>query len=247
MLTEERYSAILDLLEEKRNVTVTEIKDMLGISESTVRRDLNALDHLGRLHKVFGGAVSIEARFTNTEPSMAQKQDVNVEEKRKIARYAASLIKSNDFVYLDAGTTTGYMIDFLTDTSVTFATNAVLHAKRLAAAGFQVLVLGGILKGSTEAVIGSHTVLSLQKMHFSKGFFGTNGVSRKCGLSTPDTDEALVKQTALGQCRESYVLADYEKFGKISLMTFAGCESTKIITDRRPSHEFSGAKNIIIA
>lgn len=76
MLTEKRYEMILELLDKKRSVTVPEIKEVLRVSESTIRRDLTALDKAGRLTKVFGGAVSAEGTFTGTEPSVAQKLEV---------------------------------------------------------------------------------------------------------------------------------------------------------------------------
>ena len=125
MLTEKRFEEILKLLDEKKSITVTEIKEMLNTSESTIRRDLTALDRAGKLVKVFGGAVAVDAAFTAAEPSVAQKVGVNKEEKQTIARYAASLLVPDDFIYLDAGTTTGYMIDYVTERSVTFVTNAV--------------------------------------------------------------------------------------------------------------------------
>ena len=143
MLTEKRYELILKLLDEQNSVTVAEIKEKLKISESTIRRDLNALDKAGKLNKVFGGAVAIEAGITTAEPSVAQKKGVNKEEKQLIARYAAALITKDDFVYLDAGTTTGCMIDFITEKSATYVTNAVSHAQKLAAAGFRVYLIGG--------------------------------------------------------------------------------------------------------
>ena len=82
MLTEKRYELILKLLDEQNSVTVAEIKEKLKISESTIRRDLNALDRAGKLNKVFGGAVAIEAGITTAEPSVAQKKGVNKEEKQ---------------------------------------------------------------------------------------------------------------------------------------------------------------------
>ena len=77
MLTEKRYEVILNLLNEKNSVTVTEIKELLGISESTIRRDLAALDKSGKLIKVFGGAVAADGGFTTAEPSVAQKAEIN--------------------------------------------------------------------------------------------------------------------------------------------------------------------------
>ena len=107
MLTEQRFDIILKLLEERKSITVTELRELLDASESTVRRDITALDKAGKLTKVFGGAVALNHKVTAYEPTVAQKSELNKEEKKKIAKYAASLITSDDFVYLDAGTTTG--------------------------------------------------------------------------------------------------------------------------------------------
>ena len=113
MLTEQRFDIILKLLEERKSITVTELRELLDASESTVRRDITALDKAGKLTKVFGGAVALNHKVTAYEPTVAQKSELNKEEKKKIAKYAASLITSDDFVYLDAGTTTGLMLEYL--------------------------------------------------------------------------------------------------------------------------------------
>lgn len=246
MLTEKRYEMILKLLSERNSVTVTEIKELLGISESTIRRDLSALDKAGKLVKVFGGAVAVDGGFTTAEPSVAQKAELNQEEKKRIARYAASLIVKDDFIYLDAGTTTGQMIDYIKEKRATFVTNAVSHAKRLAAEGYRVYLIGGELKGTTEAVVGNQAILNLQQLHFSKAFLGTNGVGLKAGFSTPDYSEALVKQTALEQAQRVYILADHSKFGNVSSVTFAALDRGVILTDRKPPENFESLRNIQI-
>ena len=171
MLTEKRYEVILKCLNEKNSITVTELKELLGISESTIRRDLTALDKAGKLVKVFGGAVAVDSGFTTVEPSVAQKSGVNKEEKSRIAQYAASLISPNEFVYLDAGTTTGRMIEYITEKSAVFVTNAVSHAQRLAAEGFKVHLIGGELKGTTEAVVGNQAILNIQTAFFKSLFW----------------------------------------------------------------------------
>lgn len=245
MLTEQRYDLILKLLEEKKSITVTEVKELLHTSESTVRRDITALHNAGRLVKVFGGAVASDASYITQEPTVAQKSGVNQEEKAAVARYAASLIEPEDFIYLDAGTTTGYMLDYITEKSAVFVTNAVAHAQKLAALGFKVFLVGGELKSSTEAVVGSQAVLILQEYHFSKGFFGTNGISRTGGLTTPDRNEALIKKTALGQCQKGFLLCDHSKFGNVSSVTFAPLRGVTVLTDSRPE-EYKDCDNIII-
>ena len=245
MLTEQRYKQILDLLEQKKSITVAEITELLGISESTARRDITALNAAGKLTKVFGGAVISDSPYVTQEPTVAQKIELQKDEKICIARYAASLINNSDFVYLDAGTSTSYMLDFLASKKTVFVTNAVAHAQRLAAQGNQVYLIGGELKGSTEAVIGSLAMETLLRYHFTKGFFGTNGISRTAGFTTPDVNEAHVKQTAMRQCQTSYVLADSTKFGNISTVTFARLNDSIILTEQLPEG-FTPDEHLII-
>lgn len=246
MLTEQRHEMILKLLSERGSITVTEVKEILGTSESTVRRDITALDKEGKLVKVFGGAVAKESRVTAHEYTVAQKSDLNREEKRKIARYAAALIEPEDFVYLDAGTTTAHMLDYIEEKSATFVTNAVSHAQRLVTRGMKVFLIGGELKGSTEAVVGSQAMRTLQEYHFTKGFFGTNGVTKKSGCTTPDANEAMVKRTAMEQCRESFVLCDSSKFGQVSSVTFAGFPGTQILTEKK-AMGYEECENVLVA
>ncbi len=232
MLTKQRQEIIINLLEKHGSVTVAEIKDILGASESTIRRDITALDKEGRLIKVFGGAVAIENKVLTHEYTVAQKSELNQEEKRRIAKYAATLIEPEDFIYVDAGTTTAHLLDYIKEDNVTFVTNAVAHAQGLAARGKKVLLVGGELKGTTEAVIGSQAMQMLQNYHFTKGFFGANGVTKKDGCTTPDANEAMVKRIAMGQCKKSYMLCDGSKFGKVSSITFSPFHGTIFLTDR---------------
>ena len=213
MLTEKRHEIILQLLRKKGSITVNEIKDELGISESTIRRDLNTLDEEGRLVKVFGDA--------------------------------AALIEPDDFVYIDAGTTTGCMIDYIKEKRATYVTNAVTHARSLAIAGFRVILIGGELKGSTEAVVGSSAVEALKEYNFNKGFFGANGISIKSGITTPDISEAAVKRMAAAHCSCKYVLADSDKFDNISSVTFARLDEVKFITDSRVPEAYKEYEVII--
>lgn len=245
MLSKQRHGMILKFLEERQSITVAELTTLLNISESTARRDITILDRAGKLVKVFGGAVSAgDPIYLSTEPTVAQKVEINKEEKQRIARYAVSFIQPQDFIYLDAGTTTGYMIDFLQEKNITVVTNAVAHAQRLAASNVHVLLVGGTLKGSTEAVVGTTAVLMLKEYYFSKGFFGTNGVSKKAGFTTPDDSEALVKKTALEQCKQAYMLCDYSKFNTVSSVKFADLTAGTILTDRI-MEEFKDAAKII--
>ncbi len=245
MLSKERHRQILNLLEEKKSITVTELSKLLDISESTARRDIIVLDNAGKLVKVFGGAVSADHIYSSAEPTVAQKSECFKEEKKQIAKYAASLIEPQDFVYLDAGTTTGYIIDFLGAVDAVFVTNAVAHAQRLAADGRNVILIGGTLKSSTEAVVGTSAVLMLKEYHFTKGFFGTNGVSQTAGFTTPDANEALVKKTAFEQCKKAYILCDHSKFHTVSSVTFAPVLGGIILSDEQPDGFLEGAEVLL--
>ncbi len=244
MLTEKRHEEILRLLKEKNSVTVQELKEFLHASESTIRRDLNVMDSKGLLTKVFGGAVTIDSKMNTKEERVSLRAQMNREEKILIAQYAASLIKENDFVYLDAGTTTGYMISFIRQTGATFVTNAVSHALKLLEKGLKVILIGGELKAVTEAIVGNEAYVSLQKFNFTVGFFGTNGVSKNLGFTTPDINEAMIKQCAMQRTQKKYVLCDHHKFSQVSPVTFGDFSSAVILTDKIVEEGYKGCQNI---
>lgn len=244
MLTEERHTIILDILAQQRSATLADLCEVLNASESTVRRDLTILSESGLLTKVRGGAIAVGDSFSQIERNIEEKSGLFVEEKTAIARYAASLIEDGDMVFLDAGTTTGKMIDFIASKSVTFVTNAFINAKRLAQRGFKVLLTAGEIKPSTEAIVGAEAVDSIMRYNFTRCFMGVNGISLRGGLSTPDTSEAVVKAAAISRSRETFILGDHSKFGKISAARFAELKGGIIITDGRAAEKYRAAASI---
>ena len=212
MLTEERFAKILSILESMGSVTVQQLMTELNASESTIRRDLNALDANGQLTKVHGGAILKTMAYSTKDDNVVSRKEKNRDAKNKIAKYAAEQIAPGDFVYLDAGTTTELMIEYITSHQAVFVTNA----KRLAERGFTVYLLGGEFKAVTEAIVGEEAVAALEKYNFTKGFWGANGVSLQKGYSTPELKEAMVKKKSMENCKECFVLADESKFNQIS-------------------------------
>ena len=162
-----------------------------------------------------------------------------------IGKYAASLIEPGDFVYLDAGTTTERVIDYLSHNNAVFVTNAVTHAKKLAEKGFTVYIPGGEFKAVTEAIVGEEAVAAIEKYNFTKGFWGANGVSRQRGFSTPEPKEAMVKRKSMENCKQPYILADESKFNQISSVTFGDFESATVITTGLKQKIFQNCRNII--
>ena len=158
MLTQERYQSILSIINEKNAVTVAELAQLLDTSESTIRRDLTALDELGKIKKVFGGATSITQSGGMFEDNVHSRENLMYEEKTEIARYCAGLINNTDFIYIDAGTTTSRLIDFIENDKATYVTNGITHARKLIQKGLNTYMLGGKIKPLTEAVVGAESL-----------------------------------------------------------------------------------------
>lgn len=245
MLIERRLNEIISVVEQNRSVSVQELMQRLNASESTIRRDLNTLDTEGRIVKIHGGAMAVGSINYTKDDDVYSRKDLNKEAKLMIARYAASLIEPYDFIYIDAGTTTELMIDYITEKRAVFVTNAAVHAKKLAMSGCTVYILGGEYKAMTEAIVGEEACFGLLKYNFTKGFWGTNGMSQKNGFSTPDLKEAMIKQKSMERCKSRYILSDNSKFSQISSVTFAEFSSAKIITDRITDMAYSKCSNII--
>ncbi|SFR69556.1 DeoR/GlpR family DNA-binding transcription regulator [Anaeromicropila populeti] len=245
MLAEQRFEEIIRIVEEKKSVTVQELMEIFEASDSTIRRDLIALHLQGKLIKVHGGAIALSSYYNTKDDDVEFRQSRNAEDKNKIAKYAAQLIKANDFVYLDAGTTTGAMIPYITETTVTFVTNSISNAGKLIKAGCKVFIIGGEVKASTEAIAGNEAVFNLNKYNFTKGFFGTNGISRQFGFTTPDLNEAMVKKAALERCKDGYILGDSSKFNQLSPITFADFTRAKVITTIVKDDNYKNCSNIL--
>lgn len=239
MLTQERYHTILQLLNAKSAVTVTELAQVLNTSESTVRRDLNSLDEMGKLKKVFGGATAVTSLEGISEDSFSRRETVMTAEKDAIARYSAGLINDSDFVYIDAGTTTARLIEYIENTKATYVTNGIGHARRLIQKGMSAYVIGGKIKPLTEAVVGAQGIKSILSFNFTKAFMGTNGIHITSGFTTPDIEESLIKERVIEQSYMSFVLADHTKFEKVYPVTFSKLKTCCIITDVLNNGKFS--------
>lgn len=243
MLTEERYNKILSVLSMNSSASVLELTEVTGASESTIRRDLLALAKMNRLKKVHGGAVTVDSCILLKEPNVKEKMKLNASAKERIAKYAAGTIFKNDFVFIDAGTTTEKMIEYITQKDATFVTNAFNHAHLLARKGFKVYLTGGEVKSTTEALVGVSCVETIKCYNFTKCFLGTNGISEETGFTTHNIDEAGVKRAAAEKSYLTYILADSSKFGKSAPVTFADIKKACIITDKLQDERY---KNLTV-
>lgn len=238
MLAEKRQQLILEMLKNNGVIKMQDICEKTDCSESSARRDLQLLEEQGLLVRVHGGA---KMKYSlQREMDMSGKENQNISAKEAIAKFAAKLIRDDDVIYLDAGSTTLALIKYLgTFSGLTVVTNGVQHASALADQNVRTILVGGQLKNSTKALVGPQTVSDLQRLRFNKAFLGINGIHPKYGYTTPDPSEAAVKQVALEQSEKAYVLADASKFNNVSFVKIADLGAAEIITQELSNELFA--------
>lgn len=246
MLKINRCELILELIKKnkKNNIEVEALIKELKVSEATVRRDLTFLEECGKIKRVYGGAVLID----NEEEVLLYKKEIHYKEKNKIAKLAVSLINNGDKIYLDAGSTVFAMIKYLPSLkNIKVITNGIAHIEELNNYKIESYLIGGKIKMKTGALVGGTASMSLKNFNFDYAFMGANAVDIN-GYSTPDIEEATIKNEAYLKAKKSYFLCDESKFNKLCLINFASLENSYLITDKNPNDEIKNKiKKIYIA
>jgi DeoR family fructose operon transcriptional repressor len=232
MLSDARKDYILKTLQEEQIVRIQDITIALNASESTIRRDLQDLEEVGALRRIHGGAKSITP--LKLEHDMLEKSSKNTQEKIDIARYAAKIVKDEDVIYIDAGTTTLQILPFLKGKRITVVTNSTIHVTALLGLQIKAIIIGGPIKPTTTAVCGYQSVQQLEQYRFDKAFIGINGIHPDLGLTTADIEEAAMKKTAMKLATKSYVLADHSKFDIVKFAQVSRLENIHILCDYCP-------------
>lgn len=228
MLEPERHQMILDALKVKSSVKLQELVELTNSSESTIRRDLIQLEQGKFLKRVHGGAARLQGKLQ--EPNMIEKSSKNLHAKRQIAQYAGGLVEEGDCIYLDAGSTIFEMIPYLPE-NIVVVTNGLTHANELLEKNIKTFLIGGYAKPATKSLIGRGALDSLEHYRFDKCFMGVNGIHSQFGYTTPDPEEAMVKQLAISLSREAYVVADESKFSEIAFAKISDLHLATIITN----------------
>lgn len=135
-------------------------------------------------------------------------------------------------IYLDAGTTTLEMIPHLANLSITVVTNGIAHASMLADRQIEAYLVGGKLKHSTKAMVGAPSQHSLMNYQFTKAFLGVDSIDMTYGCTTPDPEEATMKQLAIERASDTYFLADDSKWNKVSFAKICNFSDVTFITDK---------------
>ncbi len=234
MYPEERQQAIASLVMSRGRASVAELAAAYAVTTETVRRDLAVLDRAGVVRRVHGGAVPARALHV-VEPGVTERESTRAGHKDAIARAAADFFPlSGASVLFDAGTTTARVAALLpADRDLVVITNSVPIAARVSAMPTVTLqLLGGRVRGLTQAAVGEQTLRALDVLRVDMAFVGANGISVSHGLSTPDSEEAAIKRAMVNCANYVVVVADSSKIGQEELVSFAPIDRVDaLVTD----------------
>ena len=222
---------VLRILETRDSVQVTELAETFSVSEVTVRSDLSALAQQGLVSRIRGG---VRALREGPEVGFDLRLRLEVEQKRAIARAAATLVDEREAVALDASTTAYYMaLELRAMRELVVVTNGLLVATALAdAPGITVLVTGGVLRLSAMSLVGDLGTDVLRTTQINKGFLGARGLSLERGLMDLNPDEVRIKQEMADACEQVFGILDGSKWHRGALLTFVQAQDLAgIVTD----------------
>lgn len=210
----ERRRYILDQIAKDGFVKVAELAKTLGVTQVTIRKDLNHLETYGALQRAHGSA--IQPVQQNTDPGLNVQKLINFEQKQKIAEAAVSLIKSDDSIFLASGSTITVFAENLKPKGklsvVSISVNISAHLGDIP--GITVMQVGGVLYGNTLSVLGAEASKTIENLYCSKVFFGVDGIDPEYGLTCGTGEEASITQKMMNSSQTTIVLADSSKIGK---------------------------------
>jgi DeoR/GlpR family transcriptional regulator of sugar metabolism len=229
MLSVERRRLIAESLRSRGVVSVSQMAELLGTTEITVRRDLRAMAKDGQLVRAHGGAVL--PAVTGHEPSYSEKARQAGAEKASIARLAVEMIRPGDSILLGPGTTTLALARLLVDfPELTVVTNSLLVAQALmGATRVEVILTGGTLRRSIHALVGPSAEDSVRALRASQAFISGNGFTAERGLSTPSPLVAATDRAFASAAKQVVVLADHTKIGQDTMCQTVAAERVHIL------------------
>jgi DeoR/GlpR family transcriptional regulator of sugar metabolism len=214
LIPEQRRETLLDHLRRDRVLSYHQLADLLAVSHMTVRRDVAALEAQGRVTGTPGGA-KLASRLL-VEPSRAEKEAVEVAEKRAIARHSAGLVRDDMTVYLDAGTTVQAMRPHLEHvTGLTVVTNDLATVRAfLDHPTADVICIGGRVEKSNSSTMGRLTRLALEELSLDIAFISSSSWDLSHGVTTPTEAKIDAKRAAVAVSEVSILVADSSKYGR---------------------------------
>ena len=246
MLKDERDKEILRQLLHDGEVSVEQLAERFETSPSTIRRELADLEEAGFLRRTHGGAIQAESMLYEPFrriPSFSAQEQRQAAEKRRIGLAAAEMIKDGEIVALSAGTTTTQVGRSIHHRKVTIVTNAINIAMELShRIDLKLVMTGGVLSKNCFALTGPSGIASVNEMFYDRAFISVDGIDPEHGLTSDNPELAAVNRAIIQQSRETVVVADHSKLGKISKNLVAPIAKVDlIITDIGAPRHLSGS------
>jgi DeoR family transcriptional regulator of aga operon len=231
---EERRQEIVKRVHREGRVSVAKLSTQFGVSEVTIRSDLQALAEQNLVLRTHGGAVPVSGSLYELL-SLTRRRQQQVNEKRRIGQAAAKMVSDGDAIFLDSSSTALAIAQYLKDRRhLTIITNSLAVAQEmLDASGVTVVMPGGTLRRDTASLIGVENLEGIRKFNVQKGFFGAHGISIREGLTDVSAGEADVKRPMVAMCHQVITVLDATKWGRVGLASFAPLEEIDcVITDK---------------
>jgi len=221
MLSEERHQIILNMLDAQGSVLVTDLVSQFDVSEMTIRRDLDVLERKGLLRRVHGGAVSDRGR--SYEPPFLSRRTTQQDEKTRIGKVAAGLVRSGESITLDVGTTTLEVARNLAEKqNLTIITPCFQIAALLCEnPAIRLILTGGILRPGELSMVGHMAERVFEEFYVDKLFLGAAGIDFEVGLTEYNLEDTLVKQSMLRSAKQVILVADASKFNRVAFTSIA--------------------------
>jgi DeoR/GlpR family transcriptional regulator of sugar metabolism len=230
---EERRQQVLRRIQADGRVSVGQLSQEFGVSEVTIRMDLQALADRKLIVRTHGGAVAGDTNLY--ELALAMRRQQQVQEKSRIGKAGAALVANGDAIILDSSSTALAIAQHLKNhRHLTIITNSLAVAQEmLDAPDVTVVMSGGRVRRDTASLVGPDGLDMLCKYNIQKGFFGAHGITVMDGLTDVSADEAEVKRRMAAMCRQVIAVLDATKWGKVGLVSFARLDQIRtVITDR---------------
>jgi DeoR family fructose operon transcriptional repressor len=253
MIPAERRARIVESLQQRRSVRVSVLSEELGVSEMTIRRDLERLEQEGMLSRMHGGAI-LKRRMAE-EPFYVASEREHSEEKRRIAQAAAALIQPGETVFLSSGTTATQVLSHVDpDLKARVITHNVGAVSAAQHSSLDVVLLGGSYRPRSNTLAGALTVEAVEGFHASRFILGADGLSLDEGVTTPSLSLAGVERAMIRQTRgEIVVLADSSKVGAVGDVVICSLDIANVVIvddgvsqDVREEMELLGLRLIVV-
>ncbi|AQY51892.1 IolR protein [Listeria weihenstephanensis FSL R9-0317] len=248
-MKEKRLQLVEEFIQEKGTASLDELCEHFNVSKNTIRRDINKILENGTIQKVYGGVTTTSDRLIPFE----NRDHSNQEEKQIIGEIAAGYIEEDEIIFIDSGTTTRNIIEFLPKgIKVTLLTNSLDIINAAATLeNINLIIIGNNYKRKTKSFVGMDDSNTIDKYNVNKAFMAATGVSISHGLTNSDLLEYEIKKRIVSKTEDIFLLADQSKYDKSTLLTYCPLEDVSTIVTAQPLSEeytaFCEEHNIQIA